>query len=203
MFRTVKTLECYVLLTMADIEVEFEDTVAPSTSSFNHKVLRTFILGRFEAGDFRHEPRIMLAQWLYNNWTCDIPLNQINYDQYFTGYGDIAIKFKESNATALGGQTGRNDFVEAGMFMVPVPYRSRVEINIVTRVNTPDSMPAEMNTIKMYIQDFIKKRPLGLKLEGIQELYLDDSGYTYPEQRAKNTFKSTVAVMMKYAKIYR
>jgi len=186
---------------MVDATVDFN--VDPSTDSFNSKILHTYIQGRFEAGDFRHEPRIMLAQWLYNNWTCDIPINMINFDQYFTGYGDIAIKFKENNAMVLGGQTGRNDFPEAGMFLQPSPYRSRVEINIVARVNTPAAMPDELNTLKMYIQEFIKERPLGMQQEGIQELYLDDSGYTYPEQRDKNTFKTVVAVMMKYTKVYR
>lgn len=201
MWEAVRTFECCVLSTMVDADITF--TVDPSTDSFNSKILRTYILGRFEAGDFRHEPRIMLAQYIYNNWTCTIPISQINFDQYFTGYGDIAIKFKENNATMVGGQTGRNDFVDAGMFLVPVPYHSRIEINIVARVNTPDSMPAELNTLKIYIKDFIKKRPLGLLGEGIQQMYLDDSGYTYPQQRDKNTFKTTIAVIMKYAKIYR
>ena len=186
---------------MVDVNVDF--TVAPATDTFNFKILRTYVLGRFEAGDFRHEPRIMLAQYIYNNWTCSIPLSQINFDQYFTGYGDIAIKFKESAATVVGGQTGRNDFTDAGMFLVPIPYHSRIEINIVARVNTPASMPDEINTLKTYIKDFIKQRPLGMKSEGIQQLYLDDSGYTYPQQRDKNTFKTTIGVMMKYAKIYR
>lgn len=186
---------------MVDAEIEF--TVPPATDVFNNKILHTYVLGRFEAGDFRHEPRIMLAQWLYNNWTCTIPINQINFDQYFTGYGDIAIKFKESNATIVGGQTGRNDFVDAGMFLSPIPYHSRIEINIVARVNTPASMPDELNTLKMYIENFVKARPLGMQQEGIQELYLDDSGYSYPEQRDKNTFKTTIGVMMKYAKVYR
>jgi hypothetical protein len=186
---------------MVDAEITF--TVDPATDSFSSKILRTYVLGRFEAGDFRHEPRIMLAQYLYNNWTCEIPLSAINFDQYFTGYGDIAIKFKENNATMVGGQTGRNDYTDAGMFLVPVPYHSRVEINIVTRVNTPDAMPAELNILKMYIKNFIKERPLGMKAEGIQDMYIDDSGYSYPEQRDKNTFKSTVAVIMKYAKVFR
>lgn len=185
---------------MVDVNVEF--TVPVATDTFHGKILHTFVLGRFEGGDFRHEPRIMLAQYIYNNWTCSIPVNQINFDQYFTGYGDIAIKFKERNATIVGGQTGRNDFVDAGYFLQPIPYHSRIEIVIVARVNTPLSMPDEMNTLKMYIEDFIQARPLGMKQEGIQELYLDDSGYSYPAQRDKNTFKATVGVMMKYAKVY-
>jgi hypothetical protein len=185
---------------MVDVEVIF--TVPPATDRFDSKILHTYVQGRFEAGDFRHEPRIMLAQYLYNNWTCEIPINQINFDQYFTGYGDIAIKFKENNATIVGGQTGRNDFVDAGYFLNVIPYHSRIEINIVARVNTPKTMPDEINTLKMYIEDFIKARPLGMQAEGIQELYLDDTGYSYPEQRDKNTFKTVVGVMMKYAKVY-
>lgn len=183
----------------------FSDTVPAGniSSAMYGKVLRTYLLGRTEAGDLRDEPRIILAQWLYNNWTCSIPIDQIGYDQYFTGFGDIIIKFKEENATIIGGMTGHNDFIEASPFLVPVPYRSRVTIYIEVRANIPDPIPDEMNTIKLYIKEFIRCRPLGLFTEGIQEMWLTSGAYGYPEQRDKNTFKTSISVMMKLSKLFR
>lgn len=183
----------------------FTDTVAAGdiSSAMYAKVLRTYVLGRIKPGDFDDEPRIILAKYLYDNWTCSIGLDEMGYDQYFTGFGDIIIKFKEENATIIGGMSGHNDFIEASPFLVPIPYRSRVDIFIETRVNTPDPMPEEMNTIKLYIKEFIRCRPLGLKDEGIQQMYLTSGYFSSPEQRDKNTFKTSVSVMMQYAKVYR
>jgi len=183
----------------------FSDTISAGdiSSAMYGKILRTYILGRIKPGDFDDEPRIILAKYIYDNWTCSVPLSDIGYDQYFTGYGDIVIKFKEENATIIGGMTGHNDFIEASQFLVPVPYRSRIDIFIEVRANVPDPMPDEMNTIKLYLKDFIRARPLGLKDEGIQEMYLTSGYYNYPEQRDKNTFKDQISVMMKYAKVYR
>jgi hypothetical protein len=182
----------------------FTDTVAPTdiSSAVYGKVIRTYILGRILPGDFPDEPRVMFARYLYNNWTCSLPLTQIGYDQYFTGFGDIVIKFKEETCTIVGGMTGHTDFIEASPFLVPVPYRSRIDIFIEVRANVPDPMPTEMNTLKQYIKEFVRCRPLGLKDEGI-EMENTSGFYNYPEQRDKNTFKDSVSVMMKYAKVYR
>jgi hypothetical protein len=183
----------------------FSDSVASTdiSSAMYAKVLRTYVLGRVKGGDFEDEPRIMLAKYLYDNWTCPITLSQIGYDQYFTGYGDIVIKFKEEDATIIGGMTGHTDFIEASPYLVPIPYHSRIDIYIEVRANVPDPMPAELNTIKGYIKNFINRRPLGLKDEGIQSMELTSGYYNYPEQRDKNTFKDQVTLMMKYAKVYR
>jgi hypothetical protein len=183
----------------------FSDTVLPGSisSAMYGKVLRTYLLGKTTPGDSNDEPRVVLAKYIYDNWTCSIPLGDIGYDQYFTGFGDIVIKFKEENATIIGGMTGHNDFIEASPYLVPIPYRSRVNIFIETRVNTPDAMPEEMNTLKLYIKEFIRCRPLGLKDEGYSEIYLTSGYFSSPEQRDKNTFKTSVSVMMKYAKVYR
>lgn len=183
----------------------FSDIVSAGSISTGMygKVLRTYVLGRDRPGDFDDEPRIILAKWLYDNWTCVIPLDQIGYDQYFTGFGDIVLKFKEANATVIGGMTGHNDFIEASPFLVPIPYRSRVDIFIEVRANTSDPMPSEMNDIKLYLKEFIRCRPLGLFTEGIQEMWLTSGYYNYPEQRDKNTFKDQITVMMKYSKVYR
>ena len=99
--------------------------------------------------------------------------------------------------------TGHNDFIEASPFLVPVPYRSRIDIFIEVRANIPDAMPAEMNTLKIYIKNFIRARPLGLKDEGIQDMYLTSGYFNAPEQRDKNTFKDSISVMMKYSRLYR
>jgi hypothetical protein len=183
----------------------FTDTVAPTdiSSAMYGKVLRTYILGRVKPGDFDDEPRIILAKYLYDNWTCGIPLTQIGYDQYFTGFGDIVIKFKEEDATIIGGMSGHTDFIESSPFFVPIPYRSRVSIYIEIRANVPDAMPLEMNTLKLYIKNFLRARPLGLFNEGIQSLELADGLYNYPEQRDKNTFKDQIGVLMKYSKVFR
>jgi len=183
----------------------FSDIVAGGdiSSAMYGKVLRTYILGRVKGGDFDDEPRIILAKYIYDNWTCSIPLSDIGYEQFFSGYGDIVIKFKEENATIIGGMTGHNDFIEASPFLVPVPYRSRIDIFIEVRANIPDAMPAEMNTLKIYIKNFIRARPLGLKDEGIQDMYLTSGYFNAPEQRDKNTFKDSISVMMKYSRLYR
>jgi hypothetical protein len=183
----------------------FTDTVPDSAISDNMygKVLRTYLLGATEAGDSRDEPRIELAKYIYDNWACTIPLEQIGYDQYFTGYGDIVIKFKEEAATVVGGMTGHSDFVDASMFLADIPYHSRITINIIVRRDTPLTMPEEMNTIKVYIKNFIRARPAGLKDKGYQSLQLVSGSYNYPEQRDKYTFKDAVTVMMKYQKVYR
>ena len=183
----------------------FSDTVASAdiSSAMYGKVLRTYVLGRVKGGDFGDEPRIILAKYLYDNWTCPITLGEIGYDQYFTGYGDIVIKFKEENATIIGGMTGHTDFFYASPSLVPIFYRSRVDIYIEVRANVPDPMPTELNTLKMYIKNFIKRRPLGLVDEGIMTMQLTSGYYNYPEQRDKNTFKDQVTLMMEYAKVYR
>lgn len=187
------------------IQADFTDSVPASSIDFHPyiKQLHTYVLGRTKPGDFEDEPRIILAKWIYDNWACNIPLSQIGYDQYFSGFGDIIIKFKEENATIIGGMTGHNDFTEASIFLFEIPYRSRVTIYIEVRANIPDAMPSEMRKIKIYLKEFIRRRPLSLKDEGIQELYLTDGFYNYPELRDKNTFKDTISVMMKYTKIYR
>lgn len=183
----------------------FTDTVPPTdiSSHMYGKVIRTYLLGKTTPGDSRDEPRITLARYIYNNWTCSLPLSQIGYDQYFTGFGDIIIKFKEETCSIIGGMTGHIDFIEASPFIVPVPYRSRIDIFIEVRANVPDPMPTEMNTLKTYIKDFINCRPLGLKDEGIQEMWLTSGFYNAPEQRDKNTFKDMISVIMRYAKVYR
>lgn len=186
------------------VQADFVDTVAADiTDSFNWKIIRTFVLGRFEPGHFRHEPRIMLAQYLYNNWACEIPLSKIGFDQQFGGERDLIIKFKENNATPVGGQTGRNDYYDATMFLGEVPYHTRIDIFIIARANTPDPEPAEINSIKMWIKNFIKERPLGMVNEGFQSMELAESNYTYPEQRDKNTFRALTSVMVKYTIVYR
>lgn len=183
----------------------FSDSVSAGSISDHMygKVLRTYLLGKTTPGDSRDEPRIILAKYLFDNWTCSIPLSMIGFDQYFTGLEDIVIKFKEEDATIIGGLTGHNDYFEASPFLVPIPYRSRIDIYIEVRANVPDPMPTEMNTIKGYIKNFIKKRPLGLKDEGYSEIYNTTGYYNYPEQRDKNTFKDQLSVMMKYSKLYR
>lgn len=186
------------------VTATFTDTVATSiTSNFYCKNIRTYILGKTTPGDHNREPRIILAKWLYDNWTCPIPLEQIGYDQYFTGFGDIVIKFKEDDSTVVGGMTGHTDFSDASQFLIPIPYHTRVSIYVIVRANTPASMPAEMNTIKMYIKNFIKARPLGLKDEGYQSVELTDGYFNAPEQRDKNTYREFVTVMMKEMKIFR
>jgi hypothetical protein len=189
---------------MSTVEADFTDTVATNISdSFNGKIIRTYVLGRSEPGHFRHEPRIMLAQYLYSNWACEIPLSQIGYDQQFDGMQDLVIKFKENNATPVGGQTGRNDFYDATMFIGEIPYHTRIDIFIIGRINTPDEEPQELSKIKLWIEDFIKKRPLGMASEGFQNMYLVEGHYAYPEQRDKNTFKTSVSVIVKYTIVYR
>lgn len=183
----------------------FSDTVSASSISDHMygKVLRTYLLGKTDGGDSRDEPRITFAKWLFRNWNCSIPLSEIGYDQYFTGLRDIIIKFKEENATIIGGITGHTDFFEASPFLVPIYYRSRIDIYIEVRANVPDPMPYQMNTIKSYIKNFVKARPIALRDEGIMEMYNTAGYYNYPEQRDKNTFKDQLSVMMKYAKLYR
>jgi hypothetical protein len=187
------------------IQADFTDTVSAASIDFHPyiKKINTYLLGKITPGDSDDEPRIVLAKWLYDNWACSIPLDQIGYDQYFSGFGDIIIKFKEDNATIVGGMTGHTDFTEASMFLFEIPYRSRVTIYIEVRANTPDNMPIEMQTLKLYIKEFIRRRPMALKDEGYPEIYLTDGGYNYPELRDKNTFKDTISVMMKYTKVYR
>ena len=99
--------------------------------------------------------------------------------------------------------TGHNDFIDASQFLTYIPYHIRVNIFIEVRADTPDTMPAEMNTLKMYIKDFIRARPLGLKDEGYQSIELTDGYFNAPEQRDKYTFKDSVSVMMYEMKAFR
>lgn len=187
------------------LQANFTDSVSASSINFHPyiKQIHTYVLGKLTPGDLDDEPRIILAKWLHRTWACSIPLDQIGYDQYFSGFGDIIIKFKEENATIIGGMTGHNDFTEASLFLFEIPYRSRVTIYIEVRANTPANMPTEMKDLKLYIKEFVRRRPLALRDEGIQEMWLTDGFYNYPELRDKNTFKDTISVMMKYTKLYR
>jgi|SRR4029079_12160912 len=184
------------------VDATFTDTVPPSTDHMYFKNIHTYISGKQTAGDHRDEHRQILARFIYNNWTCSIPLSQIGYDQYFTGYGDIVIKFKEEDATIVGGMTGHTDFIESSQFLGEIPYRIRVDIFIEVRANIDGPMPEEMNTLKVYIKDFIRRRPLGLLDEGYTALELTSGFYNYPEQRDKNTFKDSISVIMKEARTY-
>ncbi len=186
------------------VTATFTDTVATNiTDHFYFKNIRTYIIGKTTPGDHRDEPRELLAKFIYDNWSCDIPLTQIGYDEFFTGYGDIIIKYKEEDSTIVGGMTGHTDFIDASQFMIPTPYHTKISIYVIVRAQTPEAMPAEMNTIKTYIKNFIRARPLGLQDEGYQSIELTDGYFNAPEQRDKNTYKEFVTVMMKEMKIFR